>query len=84
MGGSKYAMSGVVVNVVFLLLYHLNSFVLLKISHLGEMSEGQRGALAQFRPYRLRLSLVAWLLEQGEHILLVSLYTWLVEGIDAE
>ena len=32
----------------------------------------------------LCLLLVAWLLKKGEHILLVSLNTWLVEGVDTE
>jgi hypothetical protein len=27
------------------------------------------------------LSLVAWLIEQRKHVLLVSLYTWLVEWV---
>ena len=30
------------------------------------------------------LCLVAWLLEKSEHILLVSLYAWLVECVDTE
>ena len=32
----------------------------------------------------LCLCFVAWLLEEGKHILLICFYTWLVEGIDAD